>query len=97
MRSIQNDIGIRGWNFHQDIFHGHVPNRRGGRVEILHLDRAPETFQLTDDVLLRALNPLSSGRMRPDGNLLDDVLVSASAVKSPRRVCGWRGWKRGRL
>ena len=91
------NVGIRGRNFDEDVFHGHIAHRRRGGVKILLFHRASETFQLADDVFLRAANSLGPGRVRPDGHKLLDMLVRPGAVKATRRFRRGRGRKRCRL
>lgn len=59
----------------------------------MFLDRAPLALELTDDVGLRLVNGIRSGRTWPELDQMENMLVGSRAVKAPgckRRRSGRR-------
>ena len=88
VRKEEDDVLRRSGDFRHDVLHFHIAEGRRS-MEGLGIDRTAESFQLLSDVVLGAMAAVRSGRARPDGYHIGDVLKSLLAVE-PSGLIGRR-------
>src|SRR5215472_1029423 len=85
VRGVKDNARARTVQFDDDVFHRQVA-KHGRSMKVMLLDRASETLQLADDVLLRASDSIGFRRSRPDLHQVTHMFVSPRAIKCRGRI-----------